>query len=181
MENQRVRLTKKLLTDSLLHWLQQKPIEHITVKEICEYAELNRSTFYLHYADQYELLQALENKVFQDTVECFATLGPGFSTKEFIITFLNHIRENDVLFRTMLNQPNRESFRKRFINESLAYLREGIGVKATGDKEHYILIYLLRGSLAMIQDWIDSDFTMPVEEFADLIYNLSDNAVKGKL
>ena len=180
MENQRVRLTKKLLNDSLLYWMQQKPIEHITVKEICEHAELNRSTFYLHYSDQYELLQSLENEVIKETFSCFSHLDTGSSPREFIVVFLNYIHDNQTLFRTMLCQPNRESFRKRFINEALNFLKDGIGVKASGEKEYFILIYLTRGSLAMIQEWILSDFAMSVTEFSELIYNLSDNAIKGK-
>lgn len=44
-ENQRTRLTKRLLREGLLELLRDKPVEHITVKELCELAELNRSTF----------------------------------------------------------------------------------------------------------------------------------------
>ncbi len=181
MENQRVRITKKMLTDSLLYWMQQKPIEHITVKEICEHAELNRSTFYLHYTDQYDLLTAVENIVISDTMECFASVSPDASTKQFIVTFLSHVQANQVLFQTTLCQPNRESFRKRFISESLVYLREGIGLTLGSEKEQYTLTFLLRGSLAIIQQWIESSFNMSIDSLADLIYRLCDNAIKGKL
>lgn len=44
-ENRRTRLTKRLLRESLLELLHEKPVDHITVKELCECAELNRSTF----------------------------------------------------------------------------------------------------------------------------------------
>ncbi len=179
MENQRVRLTKKMLADSLLYWMQQKPIEHITIKEICEHAELNRSTFYLHYTDQYDLLTAVENTVISDTMECFASVSPDASTRQFIMTFLSHVQTNRVLFQTTLCQPNRESFRKRFINESLVYLREGIGLTSGSQEEQYALTFLLRGSLAMIQQWIESDFSMPMNTLANLIYRLCDNAIKG--
>ncbi len=181
MENQRIRITKKMLTDSLLYCMQQKPIEHITVKEICEHAELNRSTFYLHYTDQYDLLTAVENMVISETMECFASIRAEADTKQFIMTFLNHVQANQVLFQTTLCQPNRESFRKRFINESLIYLREGIGLTFGGEKEQYTLTFLLRGSLAMIQQWIESDFCMPADTLANLIYRLCDNAIKGEL
>ena len=45
----RVRYTQKVLKDSLLQLLEKKPINKITVKEVCELAELNRATFYAHY------------------------------------------------------------------------------------------------------------------------------------
>ena len=55
-ENQRVKLTRQLLQNSLIELMQEKPIAKTTIKEICETADINRSTFYLYYADQYALL-----------------------------------------------------------------------------------------------------------------------------
>ena len=57
----RVRYTKKVLRDSLLKCMRQKPIRKITVKEVCEMAELNRATFYSHYHDCFDLLEQIEN------------------------------------------------------------------------------------------------------------------------
>ena len=45
-DNQRVRLTKRLLQDSLIELMKTKTIYKISIKEICELAEVNRSTFY---------------------------------------------------------------------------------------------------------------------------------------
>jgi len=45
-----------------LNWLKKKGFEHISVKDITEGAMISRNTFYLHYADKYELL----NKICDD-------------------------------------------------------------------------------------------------------------------
>lgn len=47
----RIRYTQGVLKQALLSFLQEKPINKITVKEVCERAELNRATFYAHYSD----------------------------------------------------------------------------------------------------------------------------------
>ena len=62
----RVRYTLKMLKDSLLRLLEEKPINKITVKEVCERAELNRATFYLHFSDCFELLESIENDLLRD-------------------------------------------------------------------------------------------------------------------
>lgn len=49
MENQRVRMTKKLFCDSLLYLMQTKPIDEISVSALCRQAQVNRTTFYKHY------------------------------------------------------------------------------------------------------------------------------------
>ena len=59
--NRRTKLTKMLLKNSLIELMNDKAVNHITIKELCEKADLNRSTFYLHYTDQYQLLSEIEN------------------------------------------------------------------------------------------------------------------------
>ena len=52
----RIRYTQRILKESFLILLKQKPVNKITVKEVCEMAELNRATFYAHYSDCFALL-----------------------------------------------------------------------------------------------------------------------------
>ena len=42
----RTRYTRQVIDDAFLHLLCQKPVERITVKEVCALAQINRSTFY---------------------------------------------------------------------------------------------------------------------------------------
>ena len=51
----RIRYTQRVLKESFLTLLKQKPVNKITVKEVCEMAELNRATFYAHYSDCFAL------------------------------------------------------------------------------------------------------------------------------
>ncbi|NLW78193.1 MAG: TetR/AcrR family transcriptional regulator [Ruminococcaceae bacterium] len=59
-EDQRVRLTKQMIQGAFLELLNQKSIQNITVKELCERAGVNRGTFYLHYHDVYDLLDQMQ-------------------------------------------------------------------------------------------------------------------------
>lgn len=67
--NQRERLTKLLLKQSLISLLKEKNISQISVKELCASAGINRSTFYLHYANAYELLELVEQEIIDNTNE----------------------------------------------------------------------------------------------------------------
>ncbi len=58
-EDRRIQKTKKNLKCTLLELLDEKMFEQITVKEICEKSQTSRITFYTHYADKYELLDAV--------------------------------------------------------------------------------------------------------------------------
>lgn len=65
-EDQRVRITKTMIRDAFIGLLSQKPLQNITVKELCENAQVSRGTFYLHYLDIYDLLEKVENEMLED-------------------------------------------------------------------------------------------------------------------
>lgn len=62
-EDRRVRYTKQAIRDGFLRLLAEKPIEKISVTEICREADINRGTFYAHYSDPYELKHSLEDQL----------------------------------------------------------------------------------------------------------------------
>ncbi|MFA7674359.1 MAG: TetR family transcriptional regulator, partial [Clostridia bacterium] len=49
-EDRRVRYTKMVLKESFINLLSKKGISNITIKQICEDADINRATFYTHYS-----------------------------------------------------------------------------------------------------------------------------------
>ena len=53
----RVRVTNMLIRRAFMELLKQKPLQNISIKELCEKAEINRGTFYAHYTDVYDLLK----------------------------------------------------------------------------------------------------------------------------
>ena len=62
--DRRVRRTKKQLTESLARLLCEKPLKNITAREISELADISRGTFYLHYRDVYDMVEQLQNEMF---------------------------------------------------------------------------------------------------------------------
>jgi Bacterial regulatory proteins, tetR family. len=64
-EDRRVRRTKKMLTQALTQLMQEKQIKEITVRELTDLADMNRGTFYLYYRDVYDMLEKLEDSMFE--------------------------------------------------------------------------------------------------------------------
>ena len=62
-ENRRVRLTKQMIQNSLIELLDDKPIEKISVSELCQLADVNRTTFYNHYGSQYDVLKEIGENI----------------------------------------------------------------------------------------------------------------------
>lgn len=62
----RVRRTKRLLRQGLTELLKEKSIKKITVRELSELVDINRGTFYLHYKDIYDLVDQIEQELFDE-------------------------------------------------------------------------------------------------------------------
>ena len=58
------KFTRKAIMQTFLHILKNKPLDRITVKDICEQCEINRNTFYYYFRDIYDVLEA----IFEDEV-----------------------------------------------------------------------------------------------------------------
>ncbi len=177
VENQRVRLTKRLLRESLLSCMEEKPIERISVKELCERAELNRSTFYLHYTSEYDLLGEMEEEAIRETQLRLKGVSPSVGTTQYICEFLQYIKDNAALFRVLLCQKDRDSFRNRFMEEALLFVRDGIVFELDEPRRKYVYAFLLHGSLSIIRTWVESGFDLPPGEIAALIFGLSDRSL----
>ena len=62
----RIKKTKNNIHNAFLQLRAKKPLERISVKELCEIAEISKATFYLHYKDIYDLSETLQQNVIKD-------------------------------------------------------------------------------------------------------------------
>ncbi len=62
----RVRVTRAMIRKAFTGLLRQKPIQSITIQELCALAGINRGTFYAHYTDVFALLEQIESDVMGD-------------------------------------------------------------------------------------------------------------------
>ena len=65
----RVKKTKKAIRRAFFELIRQKPVEKITVRELSELAEINKTTFYAHYDTIYDLVDQLEQEMIETIVE----------------------------------------------------------------------------------------------------------------
>lgn len=171
-ENQRVRLTKKLLQDSLINLMGEKNIYKISIKEICENAGINRSTFYKHYNTEFDLLKDIENDCLDTIEKCIKT----DNAEETMIRLLNYVIENIEVFHMFLDDTPGNEFYERLITlafEKLSYDRRLNASKAKGEQE-YLHTFILFGALATIKKWINKSRRETPEELNRILMTILD-------
>lgn len=172
--NRRTQITKMLLKNSLIELMHHKTINQITIKEICEQADLNRSTFYLHYTDQFALLDDIENEIIHTTFEYLQNVSPNLDTLTYIETFLNYVKKNVVIFETLLCHQETAGFQDLFISKILEKLKDRLPFKCSDEIKSYIYTFLLHGCIHIIIDWINHDFDLSTASISNLIFELCD-------
>lgn len=178
--NQRTRLSKLLFKNALMDSLKEKgSVAKISVRELCDRAELNRSTFYAHYNEPNDLLMEIETELLDATEEHLKKIGEenDAGAHKYILSFLKYIKQNDKQFRTLLIDSADPEFRSRFMQQSIIQFVENLRIEFPKELEQYILSYILNGSTGIIIQWIRSDYAVNENEIVNLLFLINQSAL----
>ena len=160
------------MDEALITLLEKKDFEYITIKEICNTAGVNRSTFYLHYENTYDLLQEVTRYILDKHFVCYSVDTHNitnefndcelkdlvFITSEYLTAYLNFIKENQRIFKVSIkrfNSMNMDGVYKRMFEHIFNPILERFGVP---EKERdYIIKFYLTGVFAIVMEWLDKN------------------------
>lgn len=176
--------TARKMDLALISLLKKKPLEYISVSEICKTAGVNRSTFYLHYENIGDLLNETTRYLLNDFLSYFSldlqsvTLNLEtcsldeleFICDKYMSPYLNYIKDNREVFRVVL--PNNhvlgfdgvyENMFKHIFNPILDRF------KYPESYRKYAMMYYMKGINAIISEWLKEDCVKPIEEVSEII------------
>lgn len=180
--NQRTRLSKILLKNALMDLLSEKgSVTKISVRELCERADLNRSTFYAHYSEPKELLEEVEAELLDATREHLQKISAenDIGAHRYLLSFLMYIKENDKPFRTLLIDAGDPEFRSKFMQQSIIQFVENLDIAFPKEQEQYIYSYILNGSTGVIIQWMRSDYSIDENALVDLLFFINQSALEN--
>lgn len=107
----RIIKTKNLMFNTLIELMKTKTFEEIKVSDICNEALINRSTFYSHYENKYDLLVDFINNLKEEFKSELNKNNTNLNTRDYYIEllkiFLNHIENRkDMYTSIMINNRN---------------------------------------------------------------------------
>ena len=177
-DDRRVRYTKMVLKESFVRLLSEKDISKITIKEICDGADINRATFYAHYSDQYDLLRKIEDELFENVSAHMSglTLVAGEeSTIGMVERILDYIRENAQLCMLLISDRGDLDFQKKIMAFLYDKNFDGLLPKAgiADEDSEYIRSFMITGCVGIIQKWLNGDMKKPARSLAELLVKLT--------
>lgn len=185
----RVLRSERMLQDALLELLKEKPFRAITVRAISERAGLNRSTFYAHFRDRYELLGRC-------TLAGWNILREGDARLEhpnhvqlatqlnlIALDFLERNRELGlVALREMHASPYLADFRRALVDSAVLWVRSlDSDVAPVGMDAETTARFIVGGSVEVFIHWLASGMVEPAETVAARLTALIVGGVSGAL
>ena len=169
---------------ALLSLLEKKPFEYITIREICEAAGVNRSTFYLHYENTYDLLEEATRYVIDKFISYFPSdiqlitsnftkcdiTELNFITEDYLTPYLSFIRDNKRMFRAILSQPTTfkfDLFFEKLFEDIFAPVMNRF--RYPDSEQKYVIMFYLSGLNAVILEWLKNDCSKSIPEVTEII------------
>ncbi|NLB18286.1 MAG: TetR/AcrR family transcriptional regulator [Syntrophomonadaceae bacterium] len=173
--DQRVRLTRDLLKNALVKLMQEQHISKISIRAICEVADINRSTFYAHYSSPYELLEQVQQEVLANLKTDLnkQTLDEDNPLSVQVLTrVMEYIRDNKELFKALLSDNYDFAFQKEIME--LAQIISAQQNPSLDEKtQDYIKIFGLSGAISILKKWLYSGAHEAPDQMAGFIIQIS--------
>ena len=168
---------------ALLTLLDSKDFELISVKEICETAGVNRSTFYLHYDNVNDLLQETVEAVYKDFFGRFGAQGPEtidvvdknqdelfLVTPKYLMPYLDFVEENQKLFYLMYEKNEMMGAEKTYeiwFKTIFGPILTRFGVPQK--EQPLIMVFYLKGIIGVVTEWVRGGCAESKDEIISVI------------
>lgn len=179
--NQGYQRTHENIRNCLYELLQKKSIDQITVGEICKEVGINRSTFYAHFQDVYEVLELIYNELNEEMLERYRQTAeekeaagvPGVRSlngRDYIVIQLEHMRKYRWFYLILLRDPS-----NLLMVRAMKSLREQVAepifahFEVPKEQTRYYFRFTVGGYFAIVQEWLESGCLESEETIAGII------------
>jgi len=180
-EDLRVKRTQKLILEAMIELTAQKGFSKVTVRDITEYAGINRATFYRHYQDKFDLLDQY-SKALYELSDTTPETGPQILSKGIdkqsapgMVKMFEYIRANAKFYRAMLGKNGDSAFSEKIRQYMKKRIRRLLPEELRIEESSIdlYLSYVSSGSLGGLIWWLEHEMPYSPEEMAIISYQLN--------
>lgn len=171
-QDRRIQKSKSALKQALLIIMKKKSFSKITIKELCDKANLNRSTFYANYQNINDILFDIYYDIYLDMSNFLQHLDYDYNIDYNIMQIKNiidYLKEHQDSFQLLLANNENNMFEQQL---TLFYMKKYVK-DDSDDKERYQFLYHSIGSFTIICQWFKDGCHLSSMELAKMIYYMS--------
>lgn len=187
MENKdrRIRRTYKFLQRALVELLQEYEINDISIKMLCERAEITRQTFYAHFENLKDFIQYVSMDMLEDFRKDVNVFDPTLQQKfmdltshQSIVRIFRHVLENKVFYEAFLANNPTSPFAQGLKEEIKTFISSGVNFVAPDDQQLFpvrevVVEFITAGYFESIIWWIKEDYPYTIEKMAEILLYIS--------
>lgn len=177
----RARYTRRVIEETFLSIVKEKPVAKITVTELCQCAQINRATFYKHYQDVPDLLEHLIEQVLKQ-LQAFLDNHPYQHLEVMIQEVLRYMQSEGDRYFTLGSDnadPNLPIKTFQMFYQSAYPILEKALPDLNQDEKQMLYYYLSQGCGGVLSYWLRSGMRKEPEQVAEFIMDASISTVRG--
>lgn len=141
----RIKKTKRAIRSAFCELIKEKPLEKITVREIAERAEINKTTFYAHYETVYDLVDQLEQEAVAEVISQLNTAQGLLSSPRAFVKEIYTLLSKNQLCSELFSAPAMAQFTAHLHNAILEKVKQD-GIDSTQyENIGAVLVFIFNG------------------------------------
>lgn len=168
---------------AMLELMNTTPFDKITVRLICERAKVNRSTFYAHYADIYDMIEQMETNLQKKLMDEYLASEKVIPlSRESFITFLEFIKKHRDFYRVALKARREFPIKQGYVplwDQIIRPLCLEAGI-ASEDEMMFYFVGFQAGFTMILKRWVEQDCVQSEEKMAEIIRNIIPSVWKSE-
>ncbi len=177
----RTQYTKKVIRECFFELLKETPLNKITVKGICERAQINRSTFYRYYSDPFDLMDQIEADLFA-TIQRYIRMLHDGPPEEAFETILDITIKNEEFHTILASDRANYPYINRMIESSYGSFQNGFArlhPDLSPKQLKWFYDYMAHGCISVVLDWVDGGMRETPREVAHFVTRLDEALLKN--
>ena len=146
-EDRRVKRTKRVLRECLFELLETNSIDNISVKELTERADVNRSTFYFYYKDISDMVMQIQNEIFEVFYATVMSEQGSFLTVEdftdYVMRFLRFCKEYEGICKFVVSNDPQNFLSNKIKDSLLEHIPDSSKVFPETDARSYLTCFAM--------------------------------------
>jgi AcrR family transcriptional regulator len=172
--DKRVLRTRAILRDALVSLIIERGWDATSIQDVCDRAEVGRSTFYTHFADKEDLLLAGFDdlrSMLKEAARSNELAGRPFG---FTRPLLEHAAENQRLFRALVGKRSGQTVQRRFFELVVHLTRDELATTmGTGSRLDATVQYVTGALVQLVMWWVDMRKPMAAAELDAIFLRLT--------
>lgn len=166
-------MSRRMIKTTLVELLMENELSHVTVTNLCSVADINRSTFYSHYLDIYDVLEDMEEE-FVQKVSFILGAGASQVTLSQMRDLVSYIDKHRQLYLALVKRGD-------IVEKCIEKLIKDYKKMCSSEEDakySAIIRYTVCGVNGIMEKWASEELELPYQELSILLYQMVNGAMK---